>query len=215
MNDLAIIIPCRNESKNIIKILKKLNNKNIFIINDSSSDNLKKKIKHFKNIKILNNLKRQGYEKSIIKGISFIKKLKDSKIKYILTMDGDGEHNPIYVNKIYQKIRNFKLDLVIGNRSVKNRKSENYISSIFKKKLKFEDPYSGFKIYNKKKLLKLYHKCSLKYFLADLCLLFKQKNFKIKNISIVTRKNKFRKSRVNSLTADKKVLSIQKLLKKF
>jgi glycosyltransferase involved in cell wall biosynthesis len=75
MNDLAIIIPCRNESKNIIKILKKLNNKNIFIINDSSSDNLKKKIKHFKNIKILNNLKRQGYEKSIIKGISFIKKL--------------------------------------------------------------------------------------------------------------------------------------------
>ena len=133
MNDLAIIIPCRNESKNIIKILKKLNNKNIFIINDSSSDNLKKKIKPFKNIKILNNLKRQGYEKSIIKGISFIKKLKDSKIKYILTMDGDGEHNPIYVNKIYQKIRNFKLDLVIGNRSVKNRKSENYISSIFKK----------------------------------------------------------------------------------
>ena len=48
-----------------------------------------------------------------------IKKLNSSKIKYILTMDADGDHDPKYVKKIYNKIKRYKFDLVIGNRSKK------------------------------------------------------------------------------------------------
>ena len=105
MRDLAIVIPCRNESKNIIYILKKLENNQVFLINDASTDEIKKIVLPFKNIKLLNNLKRLGYEKSIIKGFSYIKKLNDTKLNYILTMDADGDHNPIYIKKIYKKIK--------------------------------------------------------------------------------------------------------------
>jgi len=215
MRDLAIVIPCRNESKNIIYILKKLENNQVFLINDASTDQIKKIVLPFKNIKLLNNLKRLGYEKSIIKGFSYIKKLNDTKLKYILTMDADGDHNPIYIKKIYKKIKNSKADLVIGNRTKKNRKSEKYISDIFKKKFKFEDPYSGFKVYKKEKLFKTYKKCSKNYFLADLCLIFKKKNMNILNINISTKKNNSRKPRINYQAANKKILSIKKLLNNF
>ena len=48
-------------------------------------------------------------------------------------MDADGDHNPKYVRKIYKKMKKSNADLIIGNRSKKNRKSEEYISDIFKK----------------------------------------------------------------------------------
>jgi hypothetical protein len=215
MKDLAIVIPCRNECKNIAPILKRLEKRKIFLVNDASTDKIKILIKPFKNIKILNNSKKKGYERSILKGISFIEKIKDSKFNYILTMDADGDHNPLYVDKIYKKIKKYKVDMIIGNRSEKNRKSEKYISDIFKKKFKFEDPFSGFKIYDKKKLFKTYKQCSKNYFLADLCLIFKKNKFKIKNMNIDTKKNILRKPRVDYNTVDKKILSIKKLLNYF
>tara|TARA_B100000035_G_C20964654_1_gene538178 strand:+ start:546 stop:1196 length:651 start_codon:yes stop_codon:yes gene_type:complete len=215
MKDLAIVIPCRNESKNITYILKKLEKNRIFLVNDASTDKIKAIVKPFKNIKILNNSKKRGYERSVLRGISYIEKIRDSKLNYVLTMDADGDHNPLYVDKIYKKIKKYKVDLIIGNRSKKNRKSEEYISDIFKKKFKFEDPFSGFKIYDKKKLFNTYKQCSKNYFLADLCLIFKKKKFKIKNINIASKKNILRKSRVDSKTVDKKILSIKNLINFF
>ena len=215
MNDLAIVIPCRNEKNTIISILKKLKKNNIFLINDASTDGIIKIVNSFKNVKILNNLTKQGYEKTILKGFSYIKKLNSSKIKYILTMDADGDHDPKYVKKIYNKIKRYKFDLVIGNRSKKNRKSEEVISDLSKNKFNFKDPFSGFKIYEKKKLFANYRFCKNKYFLADLCLIYKKKGYEISNINIVTKKNKFRKPRVNLNKIDKRILSIKKLYNNF
>jgi hypothetical protein len=215
MKDLAIVIPCRNESKNITYILKRLEKKKVFLINDASTDKIKTIVKPFKNIKILNNSKKKGYERSILKGISYIEKIRDSKLNYILTMDADGDHNPLDVDKIYKKIKKYKVDLIIGNRSEKNRKSEEYISNIFKKKFKFKDPFSGFKIYNKKKLFQTYKQCSKNYFLADLCLIFKKKKFKIKNMNIFSKKNILRKPRVDDKNVNKKILSIKKIITNF
>ena len=212
MKDLAIIIPCRNEDKNILNILNKLKKNNIFLINDASTDHIEKKLKTFLNVTLINNKKKLGYEKSILKGIKFLTKLKRSNIKYVLTMDADGEHNPLYVKTIYNKIKNSNFDMVIGNRSKKNRNSEEIISKLFKKKFKFEDPFSGFKIYKKRQLFDTVKKCTTKYFLADLTLLFLNKKFKITNITINTEKNIHRNPRVNRITVNNTILSIKKII---
>jgi polyprenyl-phospho-N-acetylgalactosaminyl synthase len=212
MKDLAIIIPCRNEDKNILNILNKLKKNNIFLINDASTDHIEKKLKTFLNVTLINNKKKLGYEKSILKGIKFLTKLKRSNIKYVLTMDADGEHNPLYVKTIYNKIKNSNFDMVIGNRSKKNRNSEEIISKLFKKKFKFEDPFSGFKIYKKRQLFDTIKDCTTKYFLADLTLLFLNKKFKITNIKINTEKNIHRNPRVNRITVNNKILSIKKII---
>ena len=61
MKDLAILIPCRNERKSITHILKKLRENKVFLINDASTDNVKELVKKFKNVKLINNLKREAW----------------------------------------------------------------------------------------------------------------------------------------------------------
>ncbi len=212
MKDLAIIIPCRNEGVSILNILRRLKKNYIILINDASTNNTLKKIIKSKKLNIITNSKKIGYEGSIIKGIKIIKKKYNSNIKYILTMDADGDHNPYYVRKIYNKIKKLNCDLIIGNRTKKNRKSEELISNLFMKKYNLKDPLSGFKIYKKKKLYKVVSECTKKYFLVDLCILFLKHHFKIVNMSINTKKNSSRRPRVNQKTVNKKILSIKNLI---
>lgn len=212
MKDLVIIIPCRNEGISILNILRRLKKNNILLINDASSNNTLKKIVKRKNLNIITNGKRIGYEGSIIKGVKIINNANNTNIKYVLTMDADGDHNPYYVRKIYNKIKDVNCDLIIGDRSKKNRKSEELISKLFTEKYKIKDPLSGFKIYKKSKLLKVISKCTKKYFLVDLCVLFLKKNFKILNMPMNTKKNLRRKPRVNKKTVNKKILSIRNLI---
>ena len=212
MKDLVILIPCRNERNTITRIVTFLKNYKIVIINDASSDGSITDHKFSKNLTILNNKFRIGYEKSIIKGIKYIKNLKDKKIKYILTMDADGDHNPLYVKKIYQKIKKLKFDLIIGNRSKKNRLSEDMVSNVLYKKYKIKDPLSGFKIYNVKYLFKFINSSSKKHFFSDMCIKFIKENLMVKNINITTKINKNRKPRINNKTVNKKILSVLKLI---
>lgn len=212
MKDLVILIPCRNERNTITRIVTFLKNYKIVVINDASSDGSITDLKFSKNLTILNNKFRMGYEKSIIKGIKYIKNLKDKKIKYILTMDADGDHNPLYVKKIYQKIKKLKFDLIIGNRSKKNRLAEDMVSNILYKKYKIKDPLSGFKIYNVKYLFEFINSSSEKHFFSDMCIKFIKENLMVKNINITTKVNKNRKPKVNKKTANKKILSVLGLI---
>ena len=73
MHDLVILIPAYNEVKNLAKILKY--KYNYLVIDDGSNDgtvNLLKKNK----INYIKNLTKIGYEKSLIKGLNYLKKKK-------------------------------------------------------------------------------------------------------------------------------------------
>ena len=102
---ISIIIPIFNERKNIkeliFQIRKRLikNSYEIIIVDDSSTDGSKKVLnslnKKYKNLKVIfrNNENRDlsiscrdGFEKS--------------KYKNILVMDGDLQHDPIYIPKM-------------------------------------------------------------------------------------------------------------------
>ena len=96
---LSIIIPCFNEEKNIISVLKYLlqtvkkytHNYEIIIIDDFSQDKTSEKVLNFqkkeKNIYLFRNKLNLGY------GGSFKEGLKRCKKKYVITATGDGETN--------------------------------------------------------------------------------------------------------------------------
>ena len=70
MHDLVILIPSYNEIENLAKILKYKHN--YLIVDDCSNDGtekllIKKKINYIKNSKNI------GYEKSLIKGLNYLK----------------------------------------------------------------------------------------------------------------------------------------------
>ena len=87
MDDLIILVPSYNEEKNLKKFISK--KYNFLILDDCSTDQTNKYFTK-KNIKIIKNNKKQGYEKNILNGINYVKNRLNKE--YIMTIDGDGEH---------------------------------------------------------------------------------------------------------------------------
>jgi len=168
-NKLSVVIPILNEEKNILPLtLSLLNNlKNfdyeIIFVDDHSSDNsikvlkiLKKKYKFFNP---LIRKKSRDLSQSCFDGI------KKAKFSNVLIMDGDLQHDPKYINKMYHEYKKEKCDIVIGARNLLAGSNPGlseirriasvmliFFFSIFK--IKTSDPMSGFFIFQKNIYLK-------------------------------------------------------------
>ena len=205
MSELSIVIPILNEAKNILQLIPeinkvkkkiKINKFEILLIDDNSYDHinkvvskLKKKIPYLK-LYIRKNKKRD-LSKSCIDGFNI------AKYKNILVMDGDLQHPPQYIIKLYHVFINQKCDLVVGSRDLLKRENQG-LSSI--RKLfsiiliiiinsllgnKTRDPMSGFFIFKKKIFLKAKKNMSKKGYKILLDLIYAQnKPIKIKDVFI-------------------------------
>ena len=134
MLDFSIIIPVYNESGNIKNLIQEIKfnvdntyNYEIIIIDDCSKDSTSEVLHklHKKNINIFRNNENKGQSFSLTKGI------KKAKSLTIITIDGDGQNDPLDINnlaKLY--FANQGLDMVGGIR--KNRK-DNWIKIISSK----------------------------------------------------------------------------------
>ena len=197
---LSLVIPILNEEKNIIPLTKKIiqNLKRIkyeiIFVDDSSIDDshiklksLKKKYKFFK--PLLRN-KKKDLTQSCFDGI------RRSKFQNILIMDGDLQHDPKYIKKMFKIYKKYNLDIVVGSRKLLSGKNQGlselrrftsimliYLFRIFK--IKTNDPMSGFFIFKKE----IYYKNKKFFFgkgfkiLADFLINSKQ-NLKTKDINI-------------------------------
>ena len=193
---LGVIIPSKNEFESLRKIVKKLQKKKVkfIIINDGSTDDtneylIRNKINHIKNRVSI------GYTKSILKGIVYFK---SRNIKYILTMDADGEHDVSYLTKFKKKLKKKNYDLIIANRYHKNRISEKIISLFTKRKFDIEDPLSGFKLYKLKTILKNLKYISKNNFFVDYMAFLIKEKYQVININYKNRKVINRKSRIGN-----------------
>tara|TARA_Y100001970_G_C14130555_1_gene801453 strand:- start:404 stop:1111 length:708 start_codon:yes stop_codon:yes gene_type:complete len=211
---ISIIIPVFNERKNIeeliFQIRKRLikNSYEIIVVDDSSTDGSQKLLnslrKKYKNLKVIfrnNEIRdlsrscRDGFEKS--------------KYKNILVMDGDLQHNPIYIPKMIRIYKKYNSDFVVGIRELKNKRIKGLsifrqflsisiitiLEIVFKKKT--DDPMSGFFLFKKVIYKKNKNKLFLKGFkiLADL--IFLNNTFRIDDIKIKFNYRKKGKSKLN------------------
>jgi glycosyltransferase involved in cell wall biosynthesis len=112
---ISIIIPCYNEAKTIVKVIKriedtKIPNYEIIIVDDASTDNSAALCKKFKNTRVIVHKKNKGYGKSLLDGI--IK----SKGDIFVTMDSDGQHDPSDIPNLCKPIIQGKANIVVGSR---------------------------------------------------------------------------------------------------
>ena len=116
---ISIIIPVFNEALTIIDLLKKVNNQKtneidleIIVVNDCSTDNTLNLLEGNKDLysKLIN------LEKNLGKGGAVKKGLLDSEGDYILFQDGDLEYNPDDYIKIFNVIKEYKAEVIIGSR---------------------------------------------------------------------------------------------------
>ena len=116
---LCVIIPTLNEEKNIYKLFKRINKTkvklDILFIDDNSLDKTQSFIKELKkknkNIKYIFRKNKTGIGSAHKEGIKFCYK---KKYDLIITMDGDGTHDPKYFKQMISNSKKF--DYVITSR---------------------------------------------------------------------------------------------------
>jgi len=161
-----IIIPAYNEAENIERVIYNIKENfsqyDYVIINDCSKDNTENicKKNNFNFISLPVNLGiggavQCGYQYALEKGYDIA-----------VQIDGDGQHDPAFIEKIIQPIERKEADMVIGSRFIENKGFQSsllrrfgiWIIKIFIKiccGAKVTDTTSGFRAANKD-LIKLF-----------------------------------------------------------
>jgi len=121
--ELLIIIPVLNEVNNILPIIKKIfkylgnKKKHLLFIDDNSKDGTRDKIyqaqKKFNKIYLIKRNRKLGIGSAHKIGLKWGFK---KKYKKIITMDCDGTHDPIYINKLLKKLNKKDCHIVSTNR---------------------------------------------------------------------------------------------------
>tara|TARA_B100000787_G_scaffold153868_1_gene128336 strand:+ start:1337 stop:1978 length:642 start_codon:yes stop_codon:yes gene_type:complete len=184
--NLLVIIPVHNELKNIKKIyfnLKKQKYKILFI-DDCSIDKTEKFFKENK-VSFLRNNKNYGYEKTLLKGFEYAL---NKKYKFIISMDGDGEHNINDIKKFINHYKENKSDIIIGNRNLKPRFMEHITAAYFNLRYNVSDPFSGFILYKTEIFKNVKFSRYNDGYLVDLLKFFILKKKKISEININIKK---------------------------
>lgn len=116
-NNIYILIPVFNEGEvleDIIIEIKKEGYKNIIVVDDGSADNTYEVAKRQEIIVLRHSINR-GKGAAIKTGFEAAKLL---KTEIIITVDGDGQHDPKDIKKIVKKIEE-GYDVVLGVRRMK------------------------------------------------------------------------------------------------
>ena len=167
---ISIVVPILNENKNIQKLVReiKANIKTliyeVIFVDDNSTDGSIETLKRIKyqnkEVDFIINNGPQDLTQSCFKGIS------KSKNDIIIIMDGDLQHDPKYIEKLYNKLNVNNNDIVIGSRNFKKIKTSTFsmVRNVFSRFLililklmsgkNYIDPMSGYFIFKKKIFVK-------------------------------------------------------------
>ncbi len=161
-----IIIPAYNEAENIKQVVDKLINEypmyDYVVINDGSKDDTAK-ICRENGFNLVDLKINTGLAGAFQTGMKYAHALNyDCAIQY----DGDGQHNPDYIQDMIEKMEKEEQDIVIGSRFVTEKKPlnarmigstliEGCIRLTTGKRVK--DPTSGMRLFNKRMIKKLAH----------------------------------------------------------
>ena len=156
---LLIIIPAYNEAENIIRVIDELKSNypqyDYIVVNDGSSDETPQicRGKEYNLIDLPINL---GLSGAFQTGMKYAL---EKNYDYALQLDGDGQHDPGYVEQMLEVIEQQGADIIIGSRFVTEKKNHSarmvgsrLISNCIKLTTgkRITDPTSGMRMYNRR-----------------------------------------------------------------
>ena len=231
VNQISIIIPTYNESKNILQILRSIGEnlpRNIFteaiVIDDNSPDGTGKIVEDYlKSIKkiadytvdIIHRTTKKGLSSAILKGIQH------AKGDTIVVMDSDFSHPPQIIPRMLDALKKYQCDIVVASRYVKGGKIQGWplkrklmskVATVVAKKglgVRAADPMSGFFAFKRALISGLkFDAIGYKMLLE---ILVKTKGATVKEIPYTFTDRKFGSSKVTASTAFDYAKSVYKL----
>ncbi len=143
-HNVCFIIPAYNEAKNILSVIKAIQDLgDIIIIDDGSKDNTSNILKNI-NLIYFKFATNMGYDAALNKGFEIAN---SNMFDFIITVDADGQHKLKDIKKIRDKLIE-GYHVVSGKRNILPRFSEKLFSLYTKFIYKIDDPLCGLKGYN-------------------------------------------------------------------
>jgi dolichol-phosphate mannosyltransferase len=132
MIDLTIVIPVHNESGNIGSLIKEINSAlgsgpayEIIVVDDGSVDGSAKEALNAGNhTSVLRHAKRTGKSRALVTGFQA------AKGKWIATLDGDGQNDPMDIVLFWSRIQRSQSALFAG---VRKRRNDGFIKLLTSK----------------------------------------------------------------------------------
>lgn len=158
VDDLLVVVPVYNEGEviqDIVQSIQEQGFKNICVIDDGSLDNTKEILPTLKVVNIRHKINR-GAGAATLTGIYHARR---NNYRYVVLMDGDGQHDPKDIRLLITSMIETNADIVIGNRFGKEntiptkRLRYNKIANLFVRLLsglKYRDTQSGFRLLNRR-----------------------------------------------------------------
>lgn len=157
---ILIIVPAFNEEQNIVKTInsiKSVGNFDILVINDRSIDQTLLLAKTQKNIKIIDLACNLGIGGAVQTGYKYAEQ---HNYDIAIQIDGDGQHDPSFIEKVITPITQEGCDIVIGSRFINYEGFQStkmrrigilYIHHLIRmiSGMQITDPTSGFRAFGK------------------------------------------------------------------
>jgi glycosyltransferase involved in cell wall biosynthesis len=150
------VIPARNEEKYISEVIKETKKyvNHVIVVNDASTDKTAKIAKEAGAI-VLSHVFNLGLGGSLKTGCDAAIKL---RADIIITLDGDGQHDPSEIPKLLKKQEDTGADAIFGERPFNKKmpftkKLGNKFFQVFSKKIfgiKVRDTQTGFRLFTNK-----------------------------------------------------------------
>jgi glycosyltransferase involved in cell wall biosynthesis len=155
-----IVIPVYNEEAVIGEVLNSIKRTelemDVLVVNDGSTDRTSE-IAEASGAKVIDIPYNIGYGGAIQTGFRFAV---EYGYDYVITMDGDGQHDPESIRRLIETMESENADVVVGSRFLEGNYRMGFArrigSWLFSKVanlytgVRITDPTSGFQIYNKK-----------------------------------------------------------------
>ncbi len=203
---ICVMIPTYNEAKTIGELTTKIRDRQleVLIIDDGSFDNTGQIAVDNAAI-VLKNDANKGKGASLIRGFNY---LIEFDFDAIITMDGDGQHDPEEIPAFIQAAQDYNYDIVVGNRMcnckgmplprvITNKFMSWIISGITRQDI--PDTQCGFRLIKKEVIQKIRLATSRYETESEILIRAARNGFKIGSIPI---KSIYRgeKSRINPFT---------------
>jgi len=122
---VVAVIPCYNEEQFIGDIVTRTRQyvSKVIVANDGSTDRTALLAQEAGAV-VVHNVSRQGFGSSMILGLDAA--LRDYNPDIIVTLDGDGQHNPDEIPLVVEPIDKGEADLVIGSRFIGDYSIKRY-----------------------------------------------------------------------------------------
>jgi glycosyltransferase involved in cell wall biosynthesis len=140
---VAIVIPALNESATIIDVVVEVGRYVVpIVVDDGSTDNTLVLAKQAGAV-VVSHVNNRGYDAALNSGF---KKAVELGSEIIITVDADGQHDPLLIRKFIDVI-DAGADVVVGIRSRRQRFAEHFFAFFTKWYFGIKDPLCGMKAY--------------------------------------------------------------------